>query len=429
MFEARTAKQLPAGEHITFADFPGLRLESSTASKSWIYRYKSPLDGRMRQTKVGEWPAISFSRAVAEWESLRNRRNNGEDPAAKAKADRVASKAQAVAEKVKSQTMEYTVAKLCDDYWDGHIKKHRAPKGVTEIRRLFDKELDAVGAMPVCGVTRAVAFDLIRGLADRKPVIAGQLRCELGAAWDFAIDSGRISGDTPNWWRQILKGKLRSKGKKIGGEHIGTAKRVLSESEIGLLLRWLPNMTRLLQDTLALYLWTACRGAEIVQAEGREIFTDETGDWWVIPKTKTKNRWRENATDLRVPLYGRAKEILLRRKERYGEGYLFPSRGGKLPHIEQKTIQSTLFLYQPYSEVRPELYPVRLPVTHWAPHDLRRTSRTLLASMGCADGVAEAILGHMPPGIVGIYNRHSYDCERQEWLERLSDKLEKLAAS
>lgn len=429
MFDARTAKQLPAGEHITFADFPGLRLESSTTSKSWIYRYKSPLDGRMRQMKVGEWPAISFNRAVAEWESLRNRRSNGEDPAAKIRAGRAASKAQAAAEKLKSQVTEYTVANLCDDYWLGHIKAHRAQKGATEIRRLFDKELGAVGLLPARNLTRAIAFDLIRSIADRKPVIAGQMRCELGAAWEYAIDSGRISEETPNWWRQILKGKLRSRGKKISGEHIGTTKRVLSESEIGVLLRWLPNMSRLLQDTLTLYLWTACRGAEIVQAEGREIITEETGEWWVIPKEKTKNRWRENATDLRVPLYGRAKAILLRRKERYGDGYLFPSRGGKLPHVEQKTIQSTLFLYQPYSEVRPELYPVRLPVTHWAPHDLRRTSRTLLASMGCADGVAEAILGHMPPGIVGVYNRHTYDNERREWLERLSDRLEKLAIS
>ncbi len=57
MFDARTAKLLPSGEHITFVDYPGLRLVSSGSGKSWIYRYKSPVDGRMRQIKIGGWPA------------------------------------------------------------------------------------------------------------------------------------------------------------------------------------------------------------------------------------------------------------------------------------------------------------------------------------------------------------------------------------
>lgn len=66
-------------------------------------------------------------------------------------------------------------------------------------------------------------------------------------------------------------------------------------------------------------------------------------------------------------------------------------------------------------------------MTHWAPHDLRRTSRTLLAALGCPDSVAEALLGHVQPGIQGTYNRHGYDKERREWLLALDMKLEQLA--
>ena len=47
--------------------------------------------------------------------------------------------------------------------------------------------------------------------------------------------------------------------------------------------------------------------------------------------------------------------------------------------------------------------------------------------MGCPDAVAEAVIGHMQPGVVGVYNLHSYDLERAEWLRRLSDRLEELA--
>ncbi|KML10894.1 hypothetical protein VK92_29365 [Burkholderia sp. LK4] len=51
-FDARTASKLPAGQHMTFGGFPGLRFQASESRRSWIYRYKSPIDDRMRQVKL-----------------------------------------------------------------------------------------------------------------------------------------------------------------------------------------------------------------------------------------------------------------------------------------------------------------------------------------------------------------------------------------
>lgn len=64
---------------------------------------------------------------------------------------------------------------------------------------------------------------------------------------------------------------------------------------------------------------------------------------------------------------------------------------------------------------------------HWSVHDLRRTGRTQLAALGWRDEVAEAVLGHIPPGISGVYSLHRYDAERQEWLTKLSEHYEQLA--
>ncbi|MFP3757939.1 alpha/beta hydrolase, partial [Cupriavidus sp. SIMBA_020] len=47
---------------------------------------------------------------------------------------------------------------------------------------------------------------------------------------------------------------------------------------------------------------------------------------------------------------------------------------------------------------------------------------------GCPPEVGEVILGHMLPGVEGVYNRHAYDKERRLWLGHLSKYLEKLAA-
>jgi integrase len=150
--------------------------------------------------------------------------------------------------------------------------------------------------------------------------------------------------------------------------------------------------------------------------------------WWTIPKSRTKNVKRQNATDLRVPLFGRALNVVLRRKERYGDSCLFPAKTAMVKPVEQKTIQVSVFSFQPYCLTRPEWDRPRLTVAHWAPHDLRRTARTLLASLRCPDEVGEAILGHMKPGIVGVYNLHTYDSERVEWLKVLDEHLEVLAA-
>lgn len=63
----------------------------------------------------------------------------------------------------------------------------------------------------------------------------------------------------------------------------------------------------------------------------------------------------------------------------------------------------------------------------WSPHDLRRTGRTLLSSLGCPADMGEAILGHAPPGIQGVYDRYGYDPERRRWFTALSNRLEALA--
>ena len=62
-----------------------------------------------------------------------------------------------------------------------------------------------------------------------------------------------------------------------------------------------------------------------------------------------------------------------------------------------------------------------------AVNPLRLLMNALLAAMGCPGDVAESVLGHMIPGVAGVYNRHQYDEQRVEWLRRLSERLEELA--
>lgn len=51
----------------------------------------------------------------------------------------------------------------------------------------------------------------------------------------------------------------------------------------------------------------------------------------------------------------------------------------------------------------------------------------MLGAMGCANEVAEEIIGRIKPGIVGVYNLYTYDAEKRERLTKLAARLEELA--
>lgn len=426
-FDAKAAKLLEPGQHFTISDCPGLRLEATATTRSWTYRYKSPIDSKMRQVKIGTWPAMSAVKAQVEWETLRDLRAAGRDPATERRAAREEERAAADAAR-EAVARRASVRSLWKLYFEGHVLKSRKPKGIDETRRTIEKvfnEHPIFAEMDPPKVTRAVAFDILQAYVDT-PVQAGRIRMELGAAWEYGHDAGRLDPEVPNWWRQLMRGKLRSKGRVREGERIGTSKRVLSAEEIGTLIPWLPNFSRLVEDVVTLYMWTCTRGSEIVEMEVDEITREKDGLWWTIPKAKTKNSWRDQAVDLRVPLVGRAEAIVKRRMEVVKSGYIFPSRG-RSGHVEQKNISAMVWMHQPYSNTRPEYQRTRLPVSHWSVHDLRRTGRTQLTALGCHPDVAEAVIGHMATGIKGVYDLHRYDRERRQWLTRLSEHYESLA--
>lgn len=423
-FDARAAKLLASGQHLTIDEHPGLRLKASASRRTWVYRFKSPVDGRMRQIALGHWPSVSYAAAVVQWEQQRAKRDEGIDVAQAKRASNVAVKKAAAEKRAQRLVGVLTVQRACELYFEGHVLPVRAKKGSDEVKRMFDTMLGKYAGVPAAEFTRTQAFDLISSYA-HIPVQAKKLRAELGAAWDYCLDAGRLPDTVPNWWRLILRGKLKSKGHKRGGIAHGAQKRTLSETEITELLGWMHNFSDLVADVLQLYLWTMARGAEIVAMRGSEVGEEAGVLWWTLPKTKTKNRHRLNAVDQRIPLFGRAREIVLARRKAAGEGYLFPSTAAA-GHAGQKAIQSKVWFHMPYSETRPDFARPRLQVTDWAPHDLRRTGRTLIAGMGCPDEVGEALLGHMPTGIKGVYNRHSYDAERLHWLKLWSDRLNQL---
>ncbi|MCR8961189.1 integrase arm-type DNA-binding domain-containing protein [Variovorax sp. S2] len=421
-FDVRAAKLLKPGEHLTVEGCEGLRLVASASKQTWTYRYKSPATGLMKQTSIGPYPKMRASEAAASWETLRAKRVAGIDPKEYQRQQRKPMAPPPIAGVP-------TVRDVVQDYISQHIEHERQEAGATAARRALEKLLEeepefAETSAP--GVTRSACFNILEA-RKATPTAAQKLRSMLGAAWARALDAGRIDEDVPNWWPTLMKGKLKSKGKIVGGEHQGQQRRVLRDDEVGVLLNWLPNMHELGRDVTVIYLWTDARGVEICGMRPEFITKESDGWWWTVPKAMTKNARFPNAVDFRVPLIGRALEVVQRRMKKVGiSGLLFEDARGE--QYTQHDFSTYIYGLQPYSAkvARREADGLVLPVTNWTPHNLRRTSRTMLASLGCPKEIAEAILGHLPPVIEGTYNSHTYDAERRMWLTRLAKHLERL---
>lgn len=63
---------------------------------------------------------------------------------------------------------------------------------------------------------------------------------------------------------------------------------------------------------------------------------------------------------------------------------------------------------------------------NWTIHDLRRTTRTRLSELRIQPVVAEAVIGHSLPGLLGVYDQFGYLEEKRDALERWADHLDKI---
>jgi integrase len=207
------------------------------------------------------------------------------------------------------------VALLVGDYIKGQLEVNRAKDGATAARRALERMLAAepeLAATDANNVTRAQCFDVLDA-RKATPMATAKLRSMLGSAWEFALDAGRLDGNTPNWWRQLMQGKLKSKGKVMGGKHVGQSRRALRNEEIAALLGWLGNMHQIGRDAVVMYLWTCTRGSEIFAMRPEHVAKEGAVLWWTVPKELTKNARFAEAVDLRVPLFGQARQVVERR--------------------------------------------------------------------------------------------------------------------
>ena len=411
----------------------GLRVSKGKSGKtSFIYRYRSPIDNKIKQFKLGNYPEMSLAQARVKLEALKRDRSNGICPATLKRVEGRSIKQHLIEDKEKQLTVVDVVERYLSEYIEdrydpsGHLLKAgaRKLKGQREVRNLLLGSPSSLGRKDgkakkpmfvellgndlICELTAKDVFNAVIEVVNRgAPVSAGNMLREFTAAVDYSIGDG-LPEEFANPCYQAKSMLSRKKVKLTASK----GKRILNDTELAKLLSWLPSSsyTPTQKSVLIFTLMTGCRTGEVVEAEWRDIDL-ERGIWAL----------RENKTDMPrdVQLSTQAIALLTQLKRLTGE-YVFPSQKTGKP-IQQKSLSEQAWHLRRDGRM--------LDIAHWTPHDLRRSVRTGLARLGCPEAVSEAILGHEKMGVAGIYNLHSYAKESREWLQTWCDHLDILRGS
>ena len=132
-------------------------------------------------------------------------------------------------------------------------------------------------------------------------------------------------------------------------------------------------------------------------------------EWlWTISAEKVKNGFPH-----RVPLSSLAKEVLSKLNEVTGDSqWLFPSpRDGQ--HIAETSVDHAVRTNVDHFEI-----------AHFVPHDLRRTAASMMTASGIQRLTVSKILNHVESDVTSVYDRHSYDKEKQKGLRSWGRQLE-----
>ncbi len=142
---------------------------------------------------------------------------------------------------------------------------------------------------------------------------------------------------------------------------------------------------------------TAQRRQKIASMKWADVTIDGT---WNIP---TEDREKGNGGALALP---EVAVDIIRSQKRIGDNpYVFAGRGAG--HF------SGYGLLKRGIDEEARIAP-------WVIHDLRRTSRSLMARAGVKSFIAERVLGHILRGVEGTYDRYEYGPEKADALAKLA---------
>jgi len=290
---------------------PGLYLQVCSAasglSKSWIYRYTSPVTGKRREMGVGPVELRSLADARALATQYRKLVLDGRDP--------VEEKRREVAERRLQHANTITFDEAARQCIAAKSPEWRNAKHAQQWESTLATYVSPVfGTLPVNSVDTAQVMRVLEPIWTTKTETATRVRQRIEKVLDWAKARGYFTGENP----ARLQGNLRellpsaSKTKKVQHHPAVPYKQINSFLK---LLRRKSGSTPLALEFLIL---TAARTSEVTGARWREI--DIESKVWTVPADRMKA-----GKEHRVPLCTRSICILSSIKTgRTSDEFVFP---------------------------------------------------------------------------------------------------------
>ena len=388
----------------------GLRIEPSGRKSFFLeYRFGEAEERRNRVLTIGKHPTVSLTEARSIASQSLSQIEQDIDPAT-----------QKLTKKIPDRNA-LTLGDLVEEYIEKWAKVKKKEQSWKEDERLLNKDI-----LPVFG--RKKAKDIRR----RDIVLLLDAIVERGAA----ITANRVLAVTRKMFnfavgRDIIDAspcvQIPAPSKENRRE------RYLSEDEIKVFWEKLDDakMSQEIRLALKFLLVTGQRKNEVIGAEWSEF--DLKNKWWTIPAEKSKNKLTH-----RVPLTSTAMEILNALKKSTGQ-YQFvfaspvghtkrnPERKAGIFPILGSAVDRALRNNQTNNLKTKQKNIFNLD--HFTPHDLRRTTASMMTKSGVDRLVLKKILNHADREVTAIYDIYEDDKEKQVAMRTWDRELKQILTS
>jgi integrase len=279
------------------------------------------------------------------------------------------------------QRREQSFQSISEQYLLRKARDHRSRDWVQSI--LGRLVYPSLGARPITDISRSDIVRLLDGIEDDNgAVMATKTLSIISRVMNFHASR------TDDFRSPIVKGMARGLGR--------ARSRILTDDE----LRSIWNVDYpVFGPLLKFILLTATRRSEAGHMTWAEI--DNEGRW-TIPAARYKTK-----IDHVIPLSKLALSVLPDRRD----GFVWSANG-----------RQALGNYTKHKQAIDE----RSGVSGWVIHDLRRSARSLMSRAGVSEDHAERCLGHVIPGVRGIYDRYEYLEEKRRAFEALAAQIDRI---
>jgi integrase len=380
----KALKPSPAGRYTVWDAFmPGMAVRISAKGKRSFYAVKRRTGAPLPTwALLGVYPVMTLAEAREAARHVLGALIAGQDPKELDREKRRAAE-------VEAREAEANIFRAVAEGFERTYLPRMAPSSARMYRSYLARELVPVlGPKLVADIKRREIIMLIDGVADRSGASA-------------AIATLSVLRKCLNWAmaRDLIEANPAS-GVKVD-DVIGTPKardRLLSDAELAAIWRAIDTVGAPFSTIYRLLMLTGLRLNEIAAARWEHLDVATL----TVPTENSKT-----GEAMLVPLPPLAVELFAA-VPRFSGPYIFGSAtAGQRPPQAFSAAKRRLDAALAEAGIPP-----------FVVHDFRRAVRSGLGRLGVPAVVAELCLGHKQPGIVGVYDRHSYFTEKHDALLR-----------